>query len=96
MDSLGLYIPSPGHTGWDLEGAHKTVWAVGLGIFDPCKKGGLVQALPYIGPKIIYIYFSKFGMDVMYFFIPPKLSSYHSNKEQTNEKVLGNRHPPPQ
>ena len=45
MDSLGSYIPSPGHTGWDLEGAHKRVWAVGLGIFDPCKKGSLVQAL---------------------------------------------------
>ena len=45
LDSLGSYIPSPGHTGWDLEGAHKRVWAVGLGIFDPCKKGSLVQAL---------------------------------------------------
>ena len=45
MDSLGSYIPSPGHTGWDLEGAHMRVWAVGLGIFDPCKKGSLVQAL---------------------------------------------------
>ena len=48
LDSLGSYIPSPGHTGWDLEGAHKTVWAVGLGIFDPCKKGSLVQALPLL------------------------------------------------
>ena len=38
LDSLGLYIPSPGHTGWDLEGAHKRGWAMGLGIFDPCKK----------------------------------------------------------
>ena len=47
LDSLGSYIPSPGHTGWDLEGAHKRVWAVGLGIFDPCKKGSLVQALVF-------------------------------------------------
>ena len=47
-------MPSPGHTGWYLEGAHKTVWAVGLGIFDPCKKGGIVQALsptPYPIPE---------------------------------------------
>ena len=45
LDPLGSYIPSPGHTGWDLEGAYMIVWAVGIGIFDPCKKGGLVQAL---------------------------------------------------
>ena len=40
-----IYYPTSGHTGWDLEGTHKTVWAVGLGIFDPCKKGCLFQAL---------------------------------------------------
>ena len=25
-----VQIPSPRNTAWDLEGAHKTVWAVGL------------------------------------------------------------------
>ena len=45
LDSLGLYIPSPGHIAWDVECIHKTVWAVGLGIFDPGKNGSLVQAL---------------------------------------------------
>ena len=38
LESLGSYKPSPGQIGWDLEGANKTVWAVGLGIFNPCKK----------------------------------------------------------
>ena len=55
MDSLGSYIPSPGHTGWDLEGAHKRVWAVGLGIFDPCKNGSLVQALVQWPHCIYYV-----------------------------------------
>ena len=32
------------HRAWDLEGTHKTVWAVGLGKFDPCKKCSHVQA----------------------------------------------------
>ena len=43
LDSLGSYIPSPGHTGWDLECAHKIFWAVGLGIFDPSKKAALFK-----------------------------------------------------